>query len=194
MRGGAGAHRHIGISSRIHDALGEDRFAPGFAFRDHARNGAIPNDRCNEEPMQHRLDLRLLHQHVGDVFEHLAVERMARRLRLGHRRTHSLRPLLELDADAFAVDGFRMAVPGEAFDAHLRDIAAEAAVSIEEGGAGACACGRESGGKSGRSAADDQDIGFSHDVERTGRFVDLSHAGILTPRGRGRFTGRGPSP
>ena len=134
--------------------------------------------------MQHGLDPGLLHQDVGDVFEHLAVERIAGRLRLGHRSPHRLGPLLELDADAFAVDGFGMPVPGEAFNPHLRDVAAETAVAIQENGRRARAGGGEGGREARRSAADDQNVGFGHHIDVAGRFVDLFHAGILTRRHR----------
>ena len=75
--------------------------------------------------------LRLLDQDIGDVLEHLRVERVADRLRLRHCRAHRLGSLFELDADSFAVDGTRVAVPGEAFHTDLSDIAAKAAVSLE---------------------------------------------------------------
>ena len=134
--------------------------------------------------MQHGLDPGFLHQDVGDVFEHLAVERIARRLRLGHRGPHRPGPLLEFDADAFAIDGFAMPVPGEAFDPHLRDIAAEAAVAIHQHGCRARAGGGEGGREARGSAADDQNVGFGHHIDVAGRFVDLFHADILTRRHR----------
>jgi len=76
-----------------------------------------------------------------------------------------------------------VAIPGKAFDAHLRDVAAEAAVSVEQNGAGACARGGERCREARRSAAHHQHIGLRHDLERARGFVDLFHAGILTGAG-----------
>ena len=83
-------------------------------------------------------------EHVGDVLEHLGVERMAQRLRLSALAAPiASGALLELAADAVAVDGLLVAIPGEALDADLGDVAAEAAVALEERRLGAGARGRE---------------------------------------------------
>ena len=111
-------------------------------------------------------------QHVGDPLEHLGVERVAQGLRLGHRRAHGLGALLELDADPLAVDRVLVAVPGKALDAHLGDVAAEAAVAVDQRGAGAGARRGQRRGQSPRAAADHQHIGFQNDVdERAGSAI-----------------------
>ncbi len=76
------------------------------------------------QAVQQRSDAGLLHQGVGHPLEHLGVERVTQRLRLGHGRAHGLRALLELDADPFAVHRAFVAVPGKTFDPHLSDVAA----------------------------------------------------------------------
>ena len=125
--------------------------------------------------MQHRRDSRLAHEFVGDVFEHLGVESVADRLRLGQRGAHGLGALFEFDADALAVDRAFVPVPGEALDADLRDVAAEAAVAFQQHHA--CAGTRRSqrGSESRGAAADDQDVGFCDDDDAATRFGDLAH-------------------
>src|SRR6202034_661239 len=101
-----------------------------------------------------------------------------------HRRAHRLGTLLELDADASAVHRMLVAVPGEAFDSHLRDIAAEAAVAVDEGGAGAGTRSGQRRGETARAAGDDENIGFQNDVDRAGGLSDLLHIGaFLRDRG-----------
>jgi len=175
----AGARRHVGIAGCIDDALGENRRATGLALGDDAADDAVAHDRRDEHAMQHRLHARLAQQCVGDVLEHFRVQRVADRLRLRVRRTHGLGALLELDADAFAVDSTFMPVPGEALDADLGDVAAEAAVALEQQRAGAGAGGRERRGESARPAADDQNPGFRDDLGRAGGLLDPIHAVMI---------------
>ncbi len=171
----AGARDDVRIAGGVHDASRQDGLAARLALGDDAADGTLPQDRRDERAMQHRQHARLLHQHVRDVLEHLGVERMADRLRLRHRSAHRLGPLLELDADAFAVDGLFVPVPGEALDADLRDVAAEAAVALEERrlhtGPGRRQRSREAAG----SAAHHEHLGLVDDVDLACRFSDALH-------------------
>jgi hypothetical protein len=126
---------------------------------------------------RHRPDARLLHQHVGHVLEHLGIECVTDGLRLRQGRTHRLGALLELDSNSLAVDRSLVSIPGEAFDTHLGDVAAEAAVPVDERGPRAGPCGREGGRKPPRAATDHQNVGFQHNIDRAGRFRDLLHFG-----------------
>ena len=144
-------------------------------------------DRRDEQSMQHRLDARFLHQHVGDPLEHLRVERVADRLRLRHGRAHRLGALLELDADAFAVDRLLVPVPGEALDADLRDVAAEAAVALEQRGLHAGARGRERRGEAARAAADDEHLRLVDDVDFARGFSDSLACRAARPVDRAHF-------
>ena len=125
--------------------------------------------------MQQRRDAGLLHQRVGDPFEHLGVERVAQGLRLRHGRAHGVGALLELDADAFAIDRLLVPVPGESLDPDLGDVAAEAAVAVDQRRACAGAGGGERRGQASRPAADDQHLGFQDHIDRAGGFDDLLH-------------------
>src|SRR6202012_302710 len=63
----------------------------------------------------------------------------------------------------------------------LRDVAAEAAVAVDQCSARAGARGGERGGEAAWAAAHDQDVGFQHDIRRSYCFVDLFHcAGIIS--------------
>ena len=97
---------------------------------------------------------------------------MADRLWLGHRCAHSLGALFKLAANAFAVDGGGMAIPGEAFDADLRDIAAEAAIAFKkcgfDTGARRSQCCRQPTG----AGADNKHIGFADHVNLPRGFFD----------------------
>ena len=142
------------------------------------------HDRRDELAVQHRLHAGLLHEHVGDELEELGVERVADRLRLRHRSTHRLRALLELDADALAVDRGLVPVPREAFDADLRDVAAKTAMALEQrrarAGASGCQCRRQPAWP----AADDQHVGLVHDVDLARRFSDSLHRSSAPPPSR----------
>ena len=128
----AAAMGNVGIAGRIDHPLGQNRFAPRLALDDHARDRLAFHDRCDEQAVQHGNDPRFLHKPVGDEFEAFGIERMADRLRFGHGGAHRLGALFEFAADAFAVDGCRVAIPGKAFDPDLGDIAAEAAVTLKQ--------------------------------------------------------------
>ena len=171
----AGARRDIAIPGRVDHASREDRFAAGLALGDDAADDPVADDRRDEHPVQHRPHARFAYERVGDEFEHLGVERVADRLRLRHRRAHRLGAFLEFDADAFAVDRGFVPVPGETFDADLGDVAAEAAVALDEDRIGAGTRGRKRGREPRRAAAHDQHLGFRDDVGRAGRFIDVIH-------------------
>ena len=131
-----GAERDVGIPRRIDHTLGEDCLAARLALGEDPANGAVLHDRRHTQAVQQRRDAGFLHQHVGHPLEHLGVERVTQGLWLGHRCAHGLCALLELNADTFAVNRVLVAVPGKALDANLRDVAAEAAVAVDERGAG----------------------------------------------------------
>jgi hypothetical protein len=122
----------VRIAGRIDDPLREDRLTPRLALRDDAADRTALDDRIDAQPMEERLDAGLLDEGVGDDLEHLGLEGVADRLRLGRRGAHRLGSCLELDADALAVDRGLVAIPGEALDADLGDVAPEAAVPVEE--------------------------------------------------------------
>ena len=132
VRRRAGAVRDIGIASGVDHALRQDRLAPGLAFDDHPANAIAFHDRRDEHAVEHRDHARFLHQHIGDIFECLGIERVADRLRFGDRRAHCLGAILEFAADAFAVDRAGVAIPGETLDTDRGDVAAEAAVAFEQ--------------------------------------------------------------
>ena len=103
---------------------------------------------------------------------------MAQGLRLGHGRTHGLGALLELDADALAVDRLFVAVPCKALDSHLRDIAAETSIAVDERRAGTRARRRKRGGKASGAAADDENVRFKDHINRTAGFDNLVHRAL----------------
>ena len=163
----AGARRNIGIAGRIDDTFGENRLAPGLALGDHAADRAALHDRRHTQPMQERCDARLCHQYVRHPLEHLRIERMTEGLRLGHRRAHRLGARLEFDADAFAIDGVLVPVPGKTFDADLGDVAAEATMAIDQRRARTGARRRQRCRETAGATAHDQHVGFQHDIQRT---------------------------
>src|ERR1019366_10420700 len=103
------------------------------------------------------------------------IERMTERLRLRHRSAHLLCPGLEFDANPFAVHRMFVPVPGETLDTDLRDVAAEAAVAVDQAGTRASARGSKRRRKTARAATDDEHVGFQDDVDRSGRFRNLFH-------------------
>ena len=146
LRTGAPARHHVGIARRIDYALRQERLASRLALRDHTANRAALQHGRDAQPVQKGGDSRFLDQNVRDVLEHLRIERVAQGLRLRRCRSHGLRPLLELDADALAINGPLVPIPGEPLDADLSDVATEATIALEQGRAGARACRRERGG------------------------------------------------
>ena len=131
---GPGPVGNIGIARGINHPLGEDGFAPGLALGNNAANFAVLDNGRDKHAVQHGLDARLFDQDIGDIFKRFGIERMADGLRLGHGRTHSLGPLFEFAANAFAVNGLRMAIPGKALDPDLGNIAAKTTITLEQGG------------------------------------------------------------
>ena len=175
-----GAPARVAMSASpggVDDALGKDGLAARLALGDHAPNDAVVHDGRHAQAVQQGRDSGFLHQRIGHPLEHLGVEGMTQGLRFGHGRAHGLGPLLELDANAFAINRLLVAIPGKALDPHLRDIAAEAAIAVDEGGARAGAGGRERRRQASRAAADHQDVGFQDHIHRTAGFNDLSSCG-----------------
>ena len=126
--------------------------------------------------MAGELNLSLAHELVGDALEHLRVQRLAQRLRLGLRPAQGPGALLELDADAFDVGRALVPVPGDALDADLGDDAPEAPVAVHQRGVHAFA-GRPDGRReTAGPAADDQHVGLGQHRDRPGALFDLSHA------------------
>ena len=126
---------------------------------------------------------------IGDELEALRVEFVGEGLALGDRCAHGLCPFFELPADAASLDRCLVAVPGEAFNADGRDVAAEAAESLDErdfNPGPRCSEGcRQSAG----AGADDQDVGSVHDVNLTGWLGDGSvgrwHGSVVARLGSG---------
>ena len=167
---------------RVDHALRQKSLAPRLALRDHAPDRASLQHGRNAQPVQKRRDAGLFDQDVGNVLEHLRIERVAERLRLRRRRPHGPRPLLELDADSLAVDRALMPVPGEPLDTHLSDVAAEAAMALHQGRARPGARRRERGREAARAAAHHEHLGLVDDVHRArGLRYALDHQGFPLP-------------
>jgi hypothetical protein len=66
-------------------------------------------------------------------------------------------------------------VPGETLDADLRDVAAEAAVAVDQGRTRAGACGSKRRGETARAATDHKHVRFQDDVDRSGCFRNFFH-------------------
>ena len=177
MRRRARARRDVGIAGRIDHPRREDCLASRLALDDHSADRPLLQDGRDKLAVQHRLHARLLHEHVGDELEQLGVERVTDRLRLWHCGAHGPGALLELDADALAVDRRLMPVPREALDAYLRDVAAEAAIPLEQRRAHAGARAGERGCEPTGSAADDEHVGLVDYVDLACGFRDSEHAG-----------------
>jgi hypothetical protein len=103
----------------------------GLAVDDGAGDARPVHDGVDGHRVKQRGHARLGDQRVRDVLEHVGVDRLALRLRLGAGGTHHLGALLELDADALAVDGPLAAVPGDALHTDGGDVAAQAAVALD---------------------------------------------------------------
>ena len=170
--------RDVGVARAVDDPLRQDRLAAGLALGDDATDLAAFHDGRDERPVQHRDDARLLDEHVGDVLEPLGVERVAGGLRLRRRCAHRRRARLQLGPDALDVDGLRMPVPGEALDPDLGDIAAKAAVALQQRRLHPRPRRRQSRRQSGGTGAHHEHVGFVDDWGLPGRLVDRSrHAG-----------------
>ena len=165
----------VRVAGAVDDAARKDRLATRLALGDDAAYRAVLENRRDEQAMQHRLDAGLLHERIGDPLEHLGVEGVADRLRLRHGGAHRLGALLELDADALAVHRLLVAIPGEALDADLGDVAPEAAIALEQRGARAGARGGERRGQATRSAPHDQHLGLVDDVDLARGLGDALH-------------------
>src|ERR1035438_3340954 len=70
----------------------------------------------------------------------------------------------DLNADAFAIHRVLVPVPGKALDAHLRDVAAEAAVAVDQRRPGPGTGGGERRRKTPRAAADHEHISFENHI------------------------------
>ena len=131
VRWRACALSNVSITRCIDHALGKDRLPPRLAFDDHAADRVAFHDRCNAEAMQHGDDTGFFDQRIGDHFKAFGIEAVADRLRFGHRRTHGLCAFFKFAANAFAVDGGWVAIPGEPLDPDLRDIAAKTTIAFK---------------------------------------------------------------
>ena len=173
----------VGIAGRVDHALGHDRFASGLALRVDADDVAVDDDGLHPRPVQHGGDPGFRDQLIRDPFEEFRIEGRTLRLGLGRCGAHRRRALLEFRADAFAVDGARMAIPGEALDADLGDVAAETAVAFEQDRARARTGGGEGRRQTPGTAADDEHVGFSDHRDVTRRLGNGSlHRGASSAR------------
>ena len=142
--------------------------------------------------MQQRRDTGFLHERVGNPLEHFRIERVTQRLRLRHRSAHRLGTLLELDTDALAINRLLVAIPGKALDAYLRNVAAKAAIAVDQRRARTGARGGQEPQQDRRPAANHQDIGLQNHIDRAGGFSNLLHrtqayhAGARPPAGERR--------
>jgi hypothetical protein len=150
-----------------------------LALGDDAADRVMLHDRCDAQPMQQGRDAGLLDQHIGNPLEHLGIECVGERLRLRHCRAHGLGACLEFDADALAIHRMLVSIPGEPLHAHLRDVAAEAAIPIDQCRARTGSGRGERRRKTTGSAADDQYIGFQNHLEHAGGFGDRLHGGLV---------------
>ena len=146
--------------------------APGLRLDDHADDRVVLDDRGDDHSVEQRLDPCFGDHVVGDVLEPLGVEGVAVALGFGLGCAGRLRPLLELDADALGILGLFVAIPGEALDPDLGDVAAEAAVTFEEKHRYPGAGGTDCGGEATRSGADHEDVGVCEHLQGAGGFGD----------------------
>ncbi len=82
--------------------------------------------------MEHGGYARLGHQRVGNPFKGLAINGVAIRLGFLHRRTGADCTLLKFNAQALAVYGLLVAIPGKALNADRSDVPAEAAEALQK--------------------------------------------------------------
>ncbi len=112
---------------------------------------------------------------IGHNLEHLTIDGVAQRLGFRPRAAEAFGPLLEFDANPFDVDGPILPVPGDAFHAHVRQIAAETAVTLYNHRLDAGPRRADRGGEASRSAADNQYIRLGHNRSDSRRLRDLFH-------------------
>ena len=173
----ARAGRDVGIPGRIDDPLREDGLAAGLALGDDAARSA-PFSRIGATPRRCSSGLTPASS-TSTSATHLNISASSAWLRdcgSGIAAPMALARGLELDADPLAVHGVLVAVPCEALDPHLGDVAAEAAVAIDERGARARTRRRQRRRQAAGAAADDQHIGFQDDIDRTGGLGDFFHS------------------
>ena len=181
----------VGVAGGVDHHPTEHCVTPGLRLNDHADDRVVLDDRGDDHGVQQRLDPRFGDHVVGDVLEPLGVERVAVALGFGLGCAGRLRSLLELDADAFGILGLFVAIPGEAFDPDLGDVAAEAAVAFEEKHRHPGAGGTDCSGEATRSGADHEDVGgASTSRVRAGSVITPSMGEAVmcgrAYRGRGR--------
>ena len=162
----------ISVAGGVDHHPTEHCVTPGLRLDDHADDGVVLDDRGDNHGVEQRLDPRFGDHVVGDVLEPLGVERVAVALGFGLGSAGRLRSLLELDADALGILGLFVAIPGEALDPDLGDVAAEAAVAFEEKHRHPGACGTDRGGEATRSGADHKDVGVCEHLQGAGGFGD----------------------
>ena len=164
VRWRAAAVGNVSVSSRVDNTLGKDRLAACLALHDHAHNRVAFQNRGDKHAVKHRDDTGFLNERIGNKLETFGVEAVADRLRFGHRRAHRLGAVLEFAADPFAVDGCSVAVPGEALNADLGDIAAETAITFEHGRLDPRARRSQRCGEPAGAGADHQHIGLADHI------------------------------
>ena len=81
--------------------------------------------------MEQRPDPALNNPVIGHDLEHLTIDGVAQRLGFRPRAAEAFGPLLEFDANPFDFDHTFLPVPGDAFHAHVRQIAAETAAMFD---------------------------------------------------------------
>jgi hypothetical protein len=120
--------------------------------------------------VKHGRDPSLENKVVCDRFEGLTIDGMALGLWFSHRGTRCFGAFLKLNANPFTINGLLVSIPGETFNTHGGDVAAEAAKSLEQGDADTCSCGRNGSGQPRRSATDNQYIGVVDNLNISRRF------------------------
>jgi hypothetical protein len=125
--------------------------------------------------VKERLDPRVLRPIVRHDLEQFRIDGMAQRLRLGRGGAKTLGPLLEFDADALDVDRLFVAVPGDALDADVGEVAAKAAVALDKHRRHARPSRADRRRESPWPAADDKDIGFGQNGRELRWLSDFFH-------------------
>jgi hypothetical protein len=109
--------------------------------------------------VKHGRDARLEDEVIRYCFERLAIDGMALGLWFGDRGTGRLGALFKLNANALTINGLFVSIPGETFNTHGSDVAAEAAETLEQSDADPGPRSSDGSGESGRPATNDQNIG-----------------------------------
>src|SRR5262245_45561882 len=121
---------NIGVSRCVDDALGKDGLASRLVLHNDPSETPAITDHVHGQRMEQWPDPALNKPVIGHDLEHLTIDGVAQRLGFRPRAAEAFGPLLEFDANPFDVDGPSLPVPGDAFHAHVRQIAAETAVTL----------------------------------------------------------------